>query len=100
MMRSMNFMEWLMNLMARLLLRLSLFGRWITRDWAHSLDHLFSSQIFLHSAVIAAVVASSQCLISSKGTGDVPACILRSASSNSAFDMDKLSSSASDMGSL
>ncbi|KAH3864453.1 hypothetical protein DPMN_027471 [Dreissena polymorpha] len=67
-------------------------------DWVRSLDHFFSSQIFWHSAVNAAVVASAPCLISSEQTlstpGDFPALRLRNASSTSALRMGGLSSSA------
>ncbi|KAH3855786.1 hypothetical protein DPMN_098355 [Dreissena polymorpha] len=46
-------------------LEVALFGRGImTSDRVHSLSHFFSSQLFWHSAVIAAVVASLPGLIS------------------------------------
>ncbi|KAH3754818.1 hypothetical protein DPMN_189500 [Dreissena polymorpha] len=42
-------------------LEIALFGGGMNSDWVHSLGHLFSSQIFWHSAVIAAVVDSPPC---------------------------------------
>ncbi|KAH3724126.1 hypothetical protein DPMN_049936 [Dreissena polymorpha] len=44
----------------------------MTSDCAHSFGHFFSSQIFWHSAVNAAVVGSPPCLISSVGTCPLP----------------------------
>ncbi|KAH3812489.1 hypothetical protein DPMN_140923 [Dreissena polymorpha] len=75
----------------------------MARDLVHFLGHSFSSKIFWHRAFSVAVVASPPCLFSSERTlsttGDFPALRLYTESSNSAFSMDGLSSSASDLGS-
>ncbi|KAH3810547.1 hypothetical protein DPMN_138941 [Dreissena polymorpha] len=71
----------------------------MTSDRVHSFGHILSSQIFWHSAVIAAVVASPLFLISSDETksipGDVPTLRLRTDSPTFALSMDELLSYAS-----
>ncbi|KAH3851955.1 hypothetical protein DPMN_094442 [Dreissena polymorpha] len=61
-------MESLMRLLVWLFLRLPFFSRGLTGDGVPSLGHCFSYQILWHSTVIAAVVTSPPCLISSEVT--------------------------------